>query len=276
MQQHVAIEQDYNQSKTELRTIYTKKDLQELTLALESGTAQNIINFFSNVLSPHATEQGLKNTLLHEAARDQEYGPQLAGVLIDYYDVNVDMQNLSGQTPLFTAIDRNNYTVAQQLLVAGANPEIKNFLGVTPLFHAILKADEELITLLLQHGADANCVCTTTQLTPLHNAVQKGSVFATQLLLDHDANIDAQDAHGNTPLHYAVDQKFNDLITLLLENNANTFATNNGGLSPIEMMLGYDADRYKSLILPQTSRPANTTRKDPSKALQKCNNYSNT
>lgn len=53
--------------------------------------------------------------------------------------------------------------------------------------------------------------------TPLHYAARKGNVIAVQLLIDNQANINAQDGSGNTPLNLAVQNLKPDVVKLLLD-----------------------------------------------------------
>lgn len=60
----------------------------------------------------------------------------------------------------------------------------------------------ETVRLLIEHGADVTaqdeaCV------TPLHLASSKGSVETVQLLIENGADVAARDARNRTPLHLA-------------------------------------------------------------------------
>ena len=48
--------------------------------------------------------------------------------------------------------------VTQYLLENGANPNLADKFGVTPLIAATRKGQRDVVTVLLQHGADVNAV----------------------------------------------------------------------------------------------------------------------
>ena len=92
--------------------------------------------------------------------------------------------------------------------------------GETPLHSATCHANgpayDNVINVLLAHGANPNCVtrevaetgafmrdCRTKAETPLHRAAAFCTADAIQLLLDAGAIIDAKDMNGDTPLTWA-------------------------------------------------------------------------
>ena len=67
--------------------------------------------------------------------------------------------------------------------------------------------------------ADGTHVDETTALTPLHVATEKGHTDMVTLLLEHGANVDAVDRLGRSPLHIAIHNDDADLARRLLEAN---------------------------------------------------------
>ena len=75
----------------------------------------------------------------------------------------------------------------------------------TPLHLASSKESAHIVDLLIQHGADINAQ-NKDQSTPLHLAASsrlalEGTIV--RLLLRHGANVDAKDSEGRTPLEIA-------------------------------------------------------------------------
>jgi ankyrin repeat protein len=71
--------------------------------------------------------------------------------------------------------------------------------------------------------------------TPLHQASQSGSLEVARLLIDHGADLEVQDKHGNTPLHEASMSESVEIARLLLELGAATTAQNERGLTPLHL-----------------------------------------
>lgn len=77
-----------------------------------------------------------------------------------------------------------------------------DFEGRSELHYAALRNDPPAAKARLVAGDDPNA--TDHELsTPLHFAAQERAVEVARLLLDHGAEVDAQNAHGNTPLFTA-------------------------------------------------------------------------
>ena len=124
-------------------------------------------------------------------------------------------------TQLNTAAFFGHWKICDLLIGLGADP---NFplpeTGETALHSALCKAGRPAIIytvrLLLDHGANPNATCRndceteafmrdvrTRGETPLHRAAAFATPDIISLLLDHSAQKDLKDAHGDTPLSWA-------------------------------------------------------------------------
>lgn len=70
-------------------------------------------------------------------------------------------------------------------------------------------------------------------LSALHVAIKMGDLKISQLLLDHGADINAQDFQGNTPLILAIKKKDLELVTFVVMRNADVNLANNDGITPL-------------------------------------------
>jgi ankyrin repeat protein len=61
---------------------------------------------------------------------------------------------------------------------------------------------------------------------------------AVQLLIDHGANINAQDAVGETALHGAAFQGWNEMVKLLVKNHAKVDVKDARGKTPEDAAMG--------------------------------------
>ncbi|RCG29797.1 ankyrin repeat domain-containing protein [Sphaerisporangium album] len=120
--------------------------------------------------------------------------------------------------------------------------------GRSELHYAALKGDAGRVSELIAAGLDPNLV-DGDGFVPLHMAAQEGHVDAARALLDNDAEVDAENRHGNTPLSVAV---FNsrgrgDLMALLRERGADPCRENNYGQTPLglaKLIANYDVAQY--------------------------------
>eukprot|EP00574_Skeletonema_japonicum_P011434 CAMPEP_0201715124 /NCGR_PEP_ID=MMETSP0593-20130828/1378_1 /ASSEMBLY_ACC=CAM_ASM_000672 /TAXON_ID=267983 /ORGANISM="Skeletonema japonicum, Strain CCMP2506" /LENGTH=355 /DNA_ID=CAMNT_0048204537 /DNA_START=111 /DNA_END=1179 /DNA_ORIENTATION=- len=69
--------------------------------------------------------------------------------------------------------------------------------------------------------------------TPLHWALENGQVYASKLLIDNGADVNAKDNDGDTPLHGACGFGHADVAKQLIHNEANVNARNNVGRTPL-------------------------------------------
>ncbi len=117
----------------------------------------------------------------------------------------------------------------------------------TFLHFAILEKNENQAKILIEKGADVNKQNANGE-TPLHLAVTEGLEKICELLLEKGADVNSQDLQKNTPLHYAVNSKNKNIATLLLKHGAKTDLKNNIGTSPVHVAMTTDSSWYRLLV----------------------------
>ena len=133
------------------------------------------------------------------------------------HGADINEQDDHGLTPLHYAAIHctdNDIEIVKILFKHGADPNVRaNFSsrGKTPLHCAAqLPSREELIKIFIDNGADVNDYTydlgwgDIDKATPLHLAALKEQPKNVQILLQHGANVDAQNTKSNTALHLAV------------------------------------------------------------------------
>ena len=120
------------------------------------------------------------------------------------------------------------------LLQNGANINSTDNRGRTPLYIAAGGGKSNLVSYLLEHGADPNKGASWKgNQMPIHVAAMYGHVEIIQDLLRHGAKIDACTTAGESALHYAAQYGRSAAVKFLLKEGANPNATDILGWTPL-------------------------------------------
>ncbi|MBN3290187.1 ANR27 protein, partial [Polypterus senegalus] len=112
--------------------------------------------------------------------------------------------------------------------ICGFEINVSNQDGFTPLHVAALHGRENLVSLLIAHGANINTE-NAHGATSLHLACQNGNLQAVRYLLGCNAKMNKKDHFGNTPLIHAVLRGDHDTVKVLLESGASLNISNSQG-----------------------------------------------
>ncbi|KAJ1566295.1 hypothetical protein HK405_010394 [Cladochytrium tenue] len=180
------------------RQIETKLASAGLTLDLEK------VMLYSAIVSPPGSPKGL-----------QMRSPEATRVLFTHPAV-INSRCSAGHTQLQFAAEHGYDFVATLMLSAGADPEVPGSDGSRPIHAAVAKHHDDMLRLLLSHGAAVDPRDGHAR-TPLHLAAFTAAPASTvRILLGAGADPDARDTLGYSPLHLAVVSGAADLVTLLL------------------------------------------------------------
>ncbi|XP_034948992.1 ankyrin-1-like [Chelonus insularis] len=203
------------------------------------------------------------NSLLFEAIKNKYY--QIAQLFLEY---NADIQYVSrdGDTLLHKAIENNfDAEFIKTLLTLNSPVNAVNKDMLTPLHVACqvkLKQQLQIVKTLLDYNANVNCTVDSSTIngtadledfefpsnkiniysidnkgqSPLHFVCKyKSHMTASiiQLLLQHNANIEAVDARGWTPLFVACCSGNDIAVKCLLDHHANINRTDIQKLTPL-------------------------------------------
>jgi hypothetical protein len=127
--------------------------------------------------------------------------------------------------------------VANYLIVMHAEDvNIKRGFYRTPLFAASWGGHCEVVSLLLQHNADAKAgVKDYYNWTPLHMASSHGHAKVIQLLLEYGPDINALSKSHNTPLFLASSGGHLEVVRILLKHGADVHIHDLGGHTPFQI-----------------------------------------
>ncbi|EGC31160.1 hypothetical protein DICPUDRAFT_95570 [Dictyostelium purpureum] len=154
-------------------------------------------------------------TALHQAVY---YEDKILMKLLQYDNINVDVQNEDYNTPIHYFCQKFKYPSCQEpfqlFIQKGVNVNAQNKNGETPLHKAIFNNYVRLIlvNLLLKNGANVNLV-TMNQESPLHYAVRLGREDLVSVLLKAGADVDFVGTKDKkTPYELAIDEGSKEMI----------------------------------------------------------------
>jgi ankyrin repeat protein len=114
------------------------------------------------------------------------------------------------------------------------------YTGEKPLHRYLYRENPTAIMrAILQRGANVNPVCHTWSRTPLHGAVESRSADVVTLLLEFGADVTMQDMDLNTPLHLAAKRGWTEMVRLLVASWPEGVRKGNKNLdTPLHLVAG--------------------------------------
>jgi ankyrin repeat protein len=121
-------------------------------------------------------------TALHEAAAGG--CPSMVNLLLSKEDIDMNVKDINGRTPLWWATRNNHPFIAKRLLAeSGVDANAASTEGSTPLHHAVCHGSRlMMLTLLAEERLNPN-ICAKDGLSPLGWAAAKGDRVMVNLLL---------------------------------------------------------------------------------------------
>lgn len=141
--------------------------------------------------------------------------------------------NAEGLMPLHFACQQGTTPVVDLLLELGADANAPDAKGRTPLDHALARGAGSVVKSLLNHGASAR----TLSADALLGAIRYQNEDLLALLLRHGASPNATNAHGQTLLHMAAQGRRPQVIELLLGYQANLQARDTNGNTALHIAM---------------------------------------
>ncbi|XP_045084301.1 uncharacterized protein [Aegilops tauschii subsp. strangulata] len=160
------------------------------------------------------------------------------------------MPDERGSTPLYSAAAAGHCEAVWLLLSKGVHVDPIDYRG-TLLHLAAVKDHDQVVMVLLEHGADPNKAAHHV-FSPLMMTVCGKSLKCMRLLIEASTDVSVRDYSGPTPLMEAVDDGLTGFVKILLDAGTNPNIPNQHGAIPIE--LAADSGRHKlvQILLPRT------------------------
>ncbi|CZT23645.1 related to ankyrin 3 [Ramularia collo-cygni] len=260
-------------------------DLQTLQLLLAFGAAPTAKDVDGNTLLHIAT----KHSFYEAAQLLIKYGaqPNASGgpngetplsmcstgnrfnfaMLYLQYGADCNAPQTNGETPFTQAMNlTTSLQLVQAMLVYGADVNLKNEHGETPLFKALNAKRQDLFTLLLDSGADANMPGPKILLWP---AVHLNQLQMLETLLERGA--DLRRAPGL--LELATSSNHRPIIDLLLKRGADVNSKKDGIYTPLCSAIRDNREDLVDMLLASGADPNLAALEYP---LFKCVSYHRT
>lgn len=194
---------------------------------INRGRTQKAIELIQNDQVDINLQNSSGDTPLHLAT--SKNNTKIIDALLHRGNIAINVQNKLGNTLHVAALNSYKDNVTKLLLEAGANKKIKNNEGAAP-FEIADKSGLTDVADLLRFGIDENGN------SALHIAIwNKNTERAIQIIQEKETNIDLQNKFGDTPLHMAVSKNNRKLVEEILRAGANKTIHNNAGSSPLEL-----------------------------------------
>lgn len=128
----------------------------------------------------------------------------------------IEEMSSQGFTPLGIAAHFGKEDIVRLLLTHGADPNIasQNGYNVYPLHAALAINQSNIAKMLIESGAEVN-VFQHGAYTPLHLASQNGNIDLIILLLEHGADINSTTTDGSSASDLAESKGFHEIAEIL-------------------------------------------------------------
>jgi ankyrin repeat domain-containing protein 50 len=198
-----------------------------LFYASDMGLVSTVKELLSDGFEPNETS-GSYETPLHRAVMR---GNEDVIILLLRYKANVNAKDIEGRTPLHSAME-STPPVVRLLLEHGAEVNAADNGGWTLLHLAAYHSHTEIVRILVDNGADVEVMIADTKQTPLHWAAWNEDGLLLDFLLQHGANINAQNKKGESALHYAA-RYHQSILPQLLIHGADVDMETEDGQTPL-------------------------------------------
>ncbi|XP_041359680.1 poly [ADP-ribose] polymerase tankyrase-2-like [Gigantopelta aegis] len=149
-------------------------------------------------------------------------------------DGNAALSN--GEPPILVAVEKECLPLVSVLVSTGnLNLNVTNKLGESPLYVAALEGYHKICQILAAAGADVNFICDDdAKQTPLITATANEHISVVKTLLKYNCDLNLQDGDEWTALWHAYTNCNEELLELLLKAGADKSIPNRDGITILE------------------------------------------
>lgn len=180
----------------------------------------------------------------------EEDNKQAFDILLDYKAVpRVPEEYMLNRGSLEHAIRNQKVEAIEMILNSGFDINSGDFL-----FCAAQAGLIDMVTLLLDKGADINKVNNYAYRSPIMAAAQYGKKDIVELLIKRGANLDIQDEYGDTALHLSSKSfnKCDDIVKMLILADADVNKINKEQETFLMMVIKNNSEEIAEMVIERT------------------------
>nr|XP_027226662.1 protein shank-like isoform X2 [Penaeus vannamei] len=216
-----------------LRALHTRANLRRFLDYVKENNVEKVTKLCAKGLDPNFHCQDTGETPLSLAARIKKPAKMVmsivnGGALLDY-------RTKDGVTAMHRAVQANNFEAVKTLLDLGASPNYRDSRGLTPLYYSVTHNTDPLLCEALLHDYAVIGACDNQGWQETHQACRNKLVQHLEHLLFYGADMNAQNASGNTPLHVCAVNNLEDCARVLLFRGCDKNALNYANQTPYQV-----------------------------------------
>ncbi len=145
--------------------------------------------------------------------------------------------------------ETGNIELIKYLLNVGVDPHLTDTNGITPLYHALIRERYEIAEILIKNGADVNKAINGEQI--IFDLIRHDYIEQLKFLLKNglDLNVSSEDRDKIVPIGFAARLGKLDIVKLFVEHKADLNKCNSNNQSPLRLaLIGRRHDISKYLI----------------------------
>jgi len=207
---------------------------------LKNPTEKVNVQFVRELLSQGADKNYIDSQGLSPLHLASKNGLTEVAILLCIYSAEVNAKDRIQQwTPLHYACAEGYDEIVRVLVEHGADPLVRDENGLTPLHWAARKGREEVCEFLLSLKNDQQKPRVDVNIqdeygvTALSFACIKGHSKVADILLKRGADVNLCNRNGSSPLHFAANEGHTDLVRHLIEHKAKINADNKDQQTPL-------------------------------------------
>ena len=200
------------------------------TLKLPDALVFSIFSKAEAVISLSSAQ--ILGQILHHAVKEQN--EVITKELLNQ-GADVSICDSAGKRPIDYAAQVGNIKLVRLLIEHGAKVDLGEKKRDQPLHYAAALGCEDLAELLINNGARIDARTERVGWQALHVAARNGQLAMARWLLDHKADVNAEDENKDRPLHLAVRANQLKIVRLLIQRGADINARNGEDEQPIHI-----------------------------------------